>query len=360
MKANVMGWDIGGAHVKAAKINLAGELVAVVQKPCPLWKGLDQLQRAVQAILLELDNGIVCHAITMTGELVDLFANRHDGVRQIIGAMSGLLPGNEILIFAGKTGFLQPDQIKTHHYQDIASANWLASATLAAQTVTTGLFVDIGSTSTDILVLKDGQVFAEGYTDYQRLLSNELIYTGIVRTAVMAVAQNAEDEGKEIGLMAEYFATMADVYRVTGELNELHDQNETADGAEKSIIASARRLSRMIGCDFSVDELPRWQRFAQNIRARQLDKIQFGCEKILSRQRMTPGSPLIGAGIGRFLARELAIKLGYPYRDFSDLLPDVLIKTGMTSADCAPAVAVGRLAKQWQSGLSLDRFEFSS
>jgi len=122
-----------------------------------------------------------------------------------------------------------------------------------------GLFVDIGSTTTDILLLNDGKVLAQGYTDYQRLVSRELIYTGIVRTAVMAVAQTAQDQGQEIGIMAEYFATMADVYRVTGELNELHDQAETADGAEKTITASARRLSRMIGCDFFPEELPRWQ-----------------------------------------------------------------------------------------------------
>lgn len=348
MKSNMIGWDIGGAHVKAAEINQAGKVIAVIQQPCPLWKGMEQLEYAVQSIMRGLNNFDTCHAITMTGELVDLFANRDDGVRRIIDAMTKLLPNDEILVFAGKTGFLKPGQIAVPHYQAIASANWLASATLAAQIVGSGLFVDIGSTTTDILVLKQGQVFAEGYTDYQRLLTQELVYTGIIRTAVMAVAQTAIDEGKEIGLMAEYFATMADVYRVTGELNELHDQTETADGAEKSIIASARRLSRMIGCDFSVDELPRWRRFAENIKAQQLHKIQRSCEKFLSKHGLADNSPLIGAGTGRFLVQQLATHLGHPYLDFSDLLPNGSVQTGLTTADCAPAVAVGCLAKQWQ------------
>ncbi|MFI3179427.1 MAG: H4MPT-linked C1 transfer pathway protein, partial [Methylococcaceae bacterium] len=44
MESNMMGWDIGGAHVKAAVINSRGEVIAVYQQPCPLWKGLDQLQ----------------------------------------------------------------------------------------------------------------------------------------------------------------------------------------------------------------------------------------------------------------------------------------------------------------------------
>ncbi|NOT11993.1 MAG: H4MPT-linked C1 transfer pathway protein [Methylococcaceae bacterium] len=346
MKFNWTGWDIGGAHVKAAEFDAEGRLVKVVQQPCPLWKGIDQLESAVSTIIKGLVTADTHHAITMTGELVDLFANRDDGVRRIIEVMQVLLSNRGILIYAGKSGFLQPEQIETLHYQDIASANWLASATLAANGVGSGLFVDIGSTTTDILVLNNSHVMAEGYTDYQRLLSRELVYTGIVRTAVMAVAQTANDEGRDIGLMAEYFATMADVYRVTGELTEEHDQTETADGAEKSVMASARRLSRLLGCDFCPDSLHRWLRFAKDIRAQQVRKIQRSCEQVLSRQGIDKARPLVGAGIGRFLVQELAINLGRPYLDFAELLPGATFDTGMTSADCAPAVAVGILAKQ--------------
>lgn len=345
MQANIIGWDIGGAHVKAAAIN-AGRIVAVYQQPCPLWKGLDQLQYAVSSILQELAGLNSRHAITMTGELVDLFENRDDGVKQIIQAMTDLLPGSEILIFAGQEGFLKPSRIETGHYLSIASANWLASASFAAQTLGSGLFVDCGSTTTDILLLNNRQVLAEGYTDYQRLISQELIYTGIVRTAVMAVTQTAQDQGKKIGLMAEYFATMADVYRVTGELNDNHDQTDTADGAEKTVLASARRLSRMIGCDFYPDELPRWQQFAENIRARQIRQIQRGCEARLSQYALPQDSPLIGAGVGRFLVKRIALSLARPYLDFSDLLPVAEIEANMTTADCAPAAAVAYLASQ--------------
>lgn len=344
MKSDIVGWDIGGAHIKAAVINSAGEVVAVYQEACPLWKGLDQLRHAAGTILQRLENARYKHAITMTGELVDLFDHREQGVEQIIAALKELLPDSEILVFAGQQGLLQAEQIDARHYQAIASANWLASATFAAGLVGNGLFVDIGSTTTDILLLNDGHVKAEGFTDYQRLLSQELIYTGIIRTAVMAVAQTALDNGRDIGLMAEYFATMADVYRVTGELNEDHDQTETADGAEKTAAASARRLSRMIGCDFTLDDMPRWQQFARNIRSRQLLTLQRGCEKQLSRGA-TSGQALIGAGVGRFLVKQLALNMGHPYLDFSDLLPAPAVQNGMAVADCAPAVALACLAR---------------
>lgn len=342
----MMGWDIGGAHVKAAVINPAGEIIAVYQQPCPLWKGLDQLRSAVTFILNEVTGAPDHHAITMTGELVDLFEHRDDGVKQIINTMATLLPQRRCLLFAGLEGFLKSEQVEARHYQAIASANWLASASFAAQKVGSGLFVDIGSTTTDILLLNDGKVQAQGYTDYQRLVSQELIYTGVVRTAVMAVAQTALDQGQGCGLMAEYFATMADVYRVTGELNELHDQIETADGAEKTITSSARRLSRMIGSDFFSEELPRWQQFAENIRAQQLQRIQRGCEYRIQNLSFPNSSPMIGAGVGRFLVKQLAQLSGHPYLDFSDLFPEPAHKTGLTMADCAPAVAVACLARE--------------
>ncbi|WP_432746507.1 hydantoinase/oxoprolinase family protein [Methylobacter sp. G7] len=345
MQTDMIGWDIGGAHVKAAVIS-AGNIIAVYQQPCPLWKGLDQLQRAVNAIMQELAGANCRHAITMTGELVDLFDNREHGVQQIIQTMTKLLPGAELLVFAGLEGFLKSSQTEDRHYPSIASANWLASATFAAHKIGSGLFVDCGSTTTDILLLNEGQVLAEGYTDYQRLLSEELVYTGIVRTAVMAVTQTALDQGKKIGLMAEYFATMADVYRVTGELNDIHDQTDTADGAEKTILASARRLSRMIGCDFYADELPRWQQFAENIRLLQIQQIQRGCELRLAQYELLPNSPLIGAGVGRFLVKQIALNLGRPYLDFSDLFPVAAILSDMTTADCAPAAAIAYLANR--------------
>lgn len=344
MRLNRVGWDIGGAHVKAAVVNEAGDIVAIFQQACPLWKGMDQLHDAVNAILRRLNAADCLHAVTMTGELVDLFEDRDDGVRQIIDAMEILIPEGKIWIFAGKEGLLDLQSIQEMHYAAIASANWLSSASLAAQKLGGGLFIDIGSTTTDILLLHDKQVQAQGYSDYRRLISEELIYTGVVRTAVMAVAQTAFDKGQEIGLMAEYFATMADVYRVTGELNEQHDQTETADGAEKTVTASARRLSRMIGCDFNAAEMLRWQQFAHHIRSQQLQKIQRGCQKQLSRHNLSQNSPFIGAGVGRFLVRQIAQNMGYPYVDFSDLFQVSAARTELSVADCAPAVAVACLA----------------
>lgn len=342
----IVGWDIGGAHVKAAVLNSNGIVLDVFLEPCPLWKGLEFLKSAIIDITAKITEKNCHHVMTMTGELVDLFENRDEGVANIIQTMQDNLTASEIYIYAGLNRILALNKIEKCHYESIASANWLASASFSANQLKSGLFIDIGSTTTDILVLANQQVQAIGLTDYQRLVSDELVYTGIIRTAVMAIAQIAQFKQQSMGLMAEYFATMADVYRLTGELNEAHDQTDTADGAEKTVIASAKRLSRMTGYDFLVSDLALWVQFAQDIKVQQKNKIKQACEKHLARNLLTQDDCFIGAGVGRFVVKQLADELGYPYVDFSTLIQQSSEIKDVDTADCAPAVSVAMLYVQ--------------
>ena len=340
MQKYFIGWDIGGAHLKAATLNENGEVMQVLQQPCPLWKGLSYLEQTIALILQVLPDGNLSHAVTMTGELVDCFASREAGVEAIIQTFKNQLRTADIHLFAGAKGFLAIDSVQHTDYLFIASANWLASAQLAANRQPYGLFVDIGSTTTDILLIQDYTLQALGYSDYERLISGELIYTGIVRTAVMAVAQRAEFKGQSMGLMAEYFATMADVYRLTGDLQETHDQHETADGAAKTPQASARRLSRMTGYDFSEQNWPLWQAFAQELKQQQKQLIQKACLRQIQRSEQSKPLCLIGAGIGRFLLKEIAAEFKLDYLDFNQLFKQSIHVVDIDAADCAPAVAV--------------------
>ncbi len=346
MSFNTVGWDVGGAHLKAALLDSDGVIIRVYQQPCPLWKGLSHLETAIQHILALLPAAEKNHAVTMTGELVDFFASRDEGVIQIIATMRRCLGEEDIWVYAGKQGFVAVENINRTHYAEIASANWLASATLAAQKISSALFMDIGSTTTDILLCENHTVQAIGLTDYQRLQSQELVYTGIVRTAVMTVSQSVFFQGHRLGVMAEYFATMADVYRLTGELKEAHDQTETADHGEKTVLASAKRLSRITGNEFKPDDLIYYQHLAYQLKQQQKWQLQQACLRQLSRIGTHNEFYFVGAGIGRFLVKQIATDLGYAYRDFTDFVTAPMTASSMTVADCAPAVAVAYLTRE--------------
>lgn len=352
MQQTTVGWDIGGAHLKAVLLDQCGQVADIALYACPLWKGMAFLEQAAQAVLQQFQGHRCRHVLTMTGELVDLFDNREQGVRRIIEAMRDILADADLSVYAGQRGFLAPETLSAKDCLDIASMNWLASASWTARRIETGIFVDIGSTTTDILLLANGNVDALGLTDYQRLVSKELVYTGIVRTAVMGVTQHAHFKGRDMGLMAEFFATMADVYRLTGDLNEAHDQCDTADGGAKTALASARRLSRMTGYDFNEEDWPLWLDFAHNLKETQKRQVAEACREQMKRCRDISGIKWVGAGIGRFLVREIAEEAGYVYQDFNELLGQTETNAGIDSADCAPAVAVARLAFEETSGKS--------
>ena len=341
-----IGWDIGGAHLKAARINAAGVADQALQLPCPLWQGLPHLERALEQALAQVGDDRAVHAVTMTGELVDLFPNRAEGVRQLLAALATQIPAARTRVYAGATGFVTVNAA-AGLVDQIASANWMATASLVAARVPQALFVDIGSTTTDIVPCR-GSVHAQGYTDGERLACEELVYTGVVRTPVMAVADRLPFAGQWVRPMAEHFATMADVHRLGGSLPLGADQMPSADNAGKTIGESARRFARLLGRD--VDSAPpeAWRRCAGYAAELQLRRIADACARSLARGILDDDAPLVGAGVGRFLVEQLAGRLQRRYLDFATLVGGTPAATAWL-ASCPPAVAVALLARECQA-----------
>lgn len=107
------GWDIGGAHLKVARCNEHGQLEHVLQLPCALWRGIEELEQTLQHAVERLDCSADTHAITMTGELVDAFRDRQQGVSAILDCVAEKLPVEHCHIYAGADGWLNPAAAKT-------------------------------------------------------------------------------------------------------------------------------------------------------------------------------------------------------------------------------------------------------
>ena len=335
----VLGWDIGGAHLKLAQVR-DGTVADVRVEPCPLWQGMAHLHSAMDRALAGQPRADR-HAVTMTGELTALFADRAEGVRAILDAAGERLGTASLDVYAVAGGFLSAE-VAHAAPERVASANWHATAALAARLLGDGMLVDIGSTTTDFVPFRAGTVAARGHDDAARLALGELVYSGVVRTPVMAMAQTLPFAGAEIGVMAEYFATSGDVHRLTGALPEGADLHPTADNRGKSVPESRARLARMIGRDAAAAPEADWAALAFALTARQLFQLECACQRVLSGVSLPEEAPLIGAGIGRFLMAELARRLRRPYRDFASLIaaPDGI---AAAAADAAPAVAVALL-----------------
>jgi (4-(4-[2-(gamma-L-glutamylamino)ethyl]phenoxymethyl)furan-2-yl)methanamine synthase len=342
MVSVVIGWDIGGAHLKAARVK-HGRVEAVVQAATPLWLGLDSLHAAFDALDAQLGRADH-HVITMTGELCDAFPSRREGVAGLAAIAANHLSPATPSLYAGRAGFVELGQAGSHAV-DIASANWHASAALLALKLPDALFIDIGSTTTDIIPIVGGQVAAVGYTDAERLAAGELIYTGMTRSFVMSLASRAPFGGAWTPLMNEYFASSADVHRILGDLPDGADKMSTADGREKTVEASRARLARMIGREADEgSDLEEWTGLAAWFAEAQIREITDAASLRLSRNDVAVAAPVVAAGVGERLAAEAARRLRRPCLGFSSL-----ISSPAEASHCAPAVAVALLGASQQA-----------
>jgi probable H4MPT-linked C1 transfer pathway protein len=338
----IVGWDIGGVHLKAARAE-DGCIVDAVQIASPLRLGTDGLAQAfaqAAARMGEADR----HVVTMTGELADTFASRAHGVETLAAVAARALAAAPMSIYAGPAGFIPAERAGAHVHA-VASANWHASASLVGALRRAALFADMGSTTTDLVPVIGGAVAARGYTDAERLAAGELVYTGLVRSFLMAVADRAPFAGRTAPLINENFATMADVHRVLGTLPDGVDQMATADGRPKTPAASRARLARMVGRDAADADEGTWTALARWFSEAQIRAICDAAMLVLSQDAMPAGAPLIGAGIGEKVLREVARRLGRDYVGF-DTLISVAPAARAAALHCAPAAALAILASK--------------
>ena len=336
----IIGWDVGGAHLKAARVE-NGIVTQAVQIPCPLWLGLGELDRAFAGAEAAIGR-VSLNAITMTGELCDAFATREEGVVGLAAIMVRLLSPGRAVFYAGRSGFAGDRQVADRAIE-IASANWHASAALTGLRARAALFIDMGSTTTDIITVADGRPASVGYTDAERLAHGELVYSGIARSFLMAGPKLVPFAGRWTPLMNEWFATMADVHRILGQLPEGADMMDAADGREKTGAASRARLARMIGRDSSEADEAAWEALARFFAEAQLRDIMDAAALVLSRGLLPSSAPVVGAGVGRGIISGLAERIGRPFIAF-DALIEAVPEARSKACDCAPASAVALLA----------------
>lgn len=338
---NYIGWDIGGAHLKIASINASGKLELVEQFATPLWLGLNQLENMLPKSIEKLPEGELTHALTITAELVDIFNDRESGIKQILMLFEKKL-GSDIKIYSIDGEILSLNRAYGK-VNEVASANWHASTSYVASLLESGLFIDIGSTTTDIIPFYNKLVNCHGSDDQSRLCFDELVYTGVVRTPLMALTKQAPFAGKWQNIIAEYFSNTADIYRILGSLEYEDDLMETADGDDKDLVSSIRRLARMLGVDsnhFEYDDTC-WTKLAMYFEEIQLQLLTRAVIRVLSHDASS-NKIIVGAGVGDFLVKKIADRLSIPYIEFSDLCTSDSHLTHRCNT-CAPAVGLAQL-----------------
>lgn len=288
MPVSVLGLDIGGANLKAAHPD-----GFALQRPFALWKNPQKLPDELRTLLAQSPK-FDRLAVTMTGELCDCFETKRVGVHSILDAVASVAGDKPVRVWTTDATFVDLKAAR-QEWLKVAAANWLASATFAGRFAPAGgvLFVDCGSTTTDIIPIWEARPNPFGLTDGDRLRTRELVYTGARRTPVCALL-GAEG-------MAELFATTLDVYLVLGKIPEDANDRDTADGRPATQPFAHARLARMLGGDGELTPQAETRHLAELIASRQADLIRHACRDVASRLPDRP-SHIVTAGSGEFLA----------------------------------------------------------
>jgi probable H4MPT-linked C1 transfer pathway protein len=298
--------DIGGANIKAA--HNCGQALTI---PFEVWKRPDELGRAIATAVAALPHSNRA-VLTMTAELCDCYPTKAIGVGAVLDAAVEGLQSRSIVVWGTDGQFHTVPEIR----QDprlAAAANWMALATLAARLVPSsrGILIDIGTTTADLIPLESGQVCARGRTDTERFQTGELVYAGVRRTPICALATELPLRGIPTGLAAEIFASTLDVYLILGDIEQEPDNLSTADGRPATAAAARDRLARMVGADrdgFSAGDAIEFAQAADECLTERL------CQAAQSACTATIGVPEVAvvSGSGSFLARRLAYRLVGP------------------------------------------------
>ena len=334
------GWDIGGVNTKVARVS-GGTVLAVGSRPFQLQHDPGALVQVLRELAAATGgSGGDTHALTMTAELSQLFRTKRDGVQFVLDAVVATFPGARILVYAVDGRFLTVAEARDAPLL-VAAANWGATARIVAQSLPHALLVDIGTTSTDIIPIVDGEVAALGWTDPDRLASGELVYSGAVRTPVEAMAASVSLEGREVGLSAEGFALSGDVHVWRGDLEPADYSAPTPDRRPATREFAGERLTRAICADREMVNEGGVTAIADALAAAQIERIGAAITTVRARHHGLHTA--VVTGLGAFIADRAAQQAGLNVVSLASALGD-------DAARCAPAASVALLLEQQEGG----------
>lgn len=335
----IAGFDIGGANTDLAIVDFE-KRNKIIDISCdfkylPMWSNNDDLGNTLFELIQNISDidSIDGIGISMTAELVDAYETKKEGVLDIANKSKEIFNENSSknipIAFIGTKKVLSLEELKSNSF-DVAAANWIATAQVAAQISPNCIFIDTGSTTTDIIPIKNGKECAKGRSDFERLKTKELVYTGTLRTNLASFLDSISFKGEEYNVASELFAITADVYNVLNKINLDDYVCDTCDGAGKSKEESARRISRVLCADLDILSFDDIVDISKNIHQSQVDQIAKSLKEVVNRENL---DLVVTTGLGKdILAKKAAESLNLEVKSMSELLTD---------EECVVAPAIG-------------------
>ncbi|WP_455646177.1 hydantoinase/oxoprolinase family protein [Methanosphaera sp.] len=314
-----MGLDIGGANTDCVIIDLTDKQeiksIKSYKEYLPMWKDNEKLPECLMK-LYNNDPEIEVICVSMTAELADSYNTKTEGVLDISKKVIETFP-EKIVKFVTFDGLKDYTDILKNPL-DAAAANWIGTVNAIKYIKNNCIFMDMGSTTTDIIPLKNRKEIASGHTDTQRLGTGELVYTGMLRTNLATIVHEVPVNNTPTSVSSEIFTISADIHRILGNITEDEYTCDTPDGKNKDIESCKRRLCRLICADLDTLDDNEINNIAQYIYEKQVEQVTHGLIKVVEKTGITS---VIICDLGNSkICYNAAQKLGLDIIDIDDYI----------------------------------------
>jgi probable H4MPT-linked C1 transfer pathway protein len=327
----VIGLDVGGANTKAVWRD--GEERRVASRPFEVWRDRDALTDVLREVVDSLGEPEAV-ALTMTAELSDAFRTKREGVNFVLDAAEAALAPTRLVVLNTVGELLGSEQARERPFE-IAAANWMASALVVAAHFPEALMIDAGGTTVDLIPIAGGDVVVRGRTDLARLMTGELVYTGVLRTNLACIAAHVPVRGGWCPVASELFAISADVHLILGHIGPAEYTCPTPDGRPATVEYARERVARLVCADAEQLSTSEIDAIAAYLHYEQLRLVEDAARD--AGAELTALAPVVPLGSGAFLAREVAERLGVGVRD---------LPWSEAERAVAPAAALAELASE--------------
>lgn len=301
----IMGLDIGGANIDCAVVEIyenTAKIVETKRKYLPMWIENDKLSDNLKTISKEISEvEIVC--VSMTAELADSYLSKIDGVNDVINKVLKVYSDKKVY-FVTVEGLKENNELKKNPII-VAAANWIGTVAVIKNIKESCIFMDIGSTTTDIIPIKNKKECALGHNDLERLSSGELVYTGMLRTNLATIVHEVPINNKNTRVSSELFSITGDIYRILNDITEEDYTCSTPDNQGTDLISCKRRLARLVCADLDLLNDDELYELAHYIKEKQICQIYDALSQVHSRTNI---NTVIVTSIGTGNLCEIAAK----------------------------------------------------
>jgi probable H4MPT-linked C1 transfer pathway protein len=339
---NVLGLDIGGANTKAAFTKTKDAKVKELRTSIeyfPIWKkGKEQLPKVLEKLKKRLVNSTALDGVgvTITAELSDAYWTKKEGIHHVLDCTNQVFDDVPTFVLDVEAKMLPVKDARREPLK-VASANWAATGWMISQLIKNCIVVDVGSTTTSIIPVINGKIAAEGRSDLEKLQNGELVYSGALRTNIVAIVNGIPIRGRVARVSSELFAQSGDVHLILGNIGEEDYTAETCDGRGKTRREAMARLARVVCTDIDMLNEQEIVDLAKFVYDKQVEQIAGGLKQVYERIKPSIQEKIVVVvtGLGRnFLARKAAEKA-----EFTEVI-DLRELVGAEAALVSPSVGI--------------------